>query len=502
MGILDDFTAEGRDFSEYGLQKGCFACSIPTNDADLVALRHDDIVGNRDDRGVITSCDLLQLHDLLREVRDGFQNNRLHVRFIFWFLYFFHALEHLDAALHARCRARFVAEPVDVGFLFLSFALLYFVVLALGLVAFFFFYHVGVVVACVGMEFFVGDFDDFLARVIDESDIVGDRDDGFFPEAAEVLEKDDALDIQMVRRFVEDEDIDFLDQEFRDLHLRLFTPGELHHGAVERGFVEAEIGEDPQLQIVEIVSVVAFQVFLDIPDLIAVLRIAFDIVQTVDSLGDVREDLEHFLPERVFLVLPEEILGEIADPEVRSALYLSLIVVIDADEHLQKRRFPGTVLADEGELVFPIDLQIRVIEEFGMADRLREIGDLDQSRSDRRLRLEEKLWKGIDGAFGIRFSAGQSILDVELFFEVFHEPLHLGLLFDLFGDGREKATAEELDFLIREIRMCLAYPHYDIVQRGDGNRIIVAEHLGHKSPIEYGISVIYKVGRGRNPSVI
>lgn len=95
--------------------------------------------------------------------------------------------------------------------------------LELCLVAFLFFDDVGVVVSGVDIQFLFGDFYDFLTRVIDKGDIVGDRDDGLFPETAEVFEKDDSLDIEMVRRFIENEDIDFLDDKFGNLDFHLFA---------------------------------------------------------------------------------------------------------------------------------------------------------------------------------------------------------------------------------------------------------------------------------------
>ncbi len=76
---------------------------------------------------------------------------------------------------------------------------------------------------------------------------MGDRDDGLFPETAEVLEKDDSLDIEVVRRFIEDENIDFLDDKFGNLDFHLFTSRELCDDAVEIGIVETEIGEDAEL---------------------------------------------------------------------------------------------------------------------------------------------------------------------------------------------------------------------------------------------------------------
>ena len=180
-------------------------------------------------------------------MRDGFQDDRFHVCFALWLGDFFHALKHLDTTLDARCGTCFVAKTIDIGFLFFYLAFLYFIMLELCLVAFLLFDDIGVVVSGVDVEFFLRDFYDFLTRVIDKGDIVGDRDDCLFPETAEVFEKDDSLDIEVVRRFIEDEDIDFLDDKFGNLDFHLFTSRELCHDAVEIGIVEAEIGEDAEL---------------------------------------------------------------------------------------------------------------------------------------------------------------------------------------------------------------------------------------------------------------
>lgn len=167
--------------------------------------------------------------------------------FALWFGDFFHAFEHFDTTLDAGCGTRFIAKSIDVGFLFFYLAFLYFIVLELCLVAFLFFDDIGIVVSGVDIEFFLRDFYDFLTRVIDKGHIVGDGDDGLFPETAKVFEKDDSLDIEVVRWFIEDENIYFVYDKFGDLDFHLFTSRELRHDAVEIGIVEAKIGEDAEL---------------------------------------------------------------------------------------------------------------------------------------------------------------------------------------------------------------------------------------------------------------
>ena len=55
---------------------------------------------------------------------------------------------------------------------------------------------------------------------------MGDREDRLFPDFAEFFQKYNPLNIEMVRRLVEDEEVDLGDEELRDLHLGLLTSGE------------------------------------------------------------------------------------------------------------------------------------------------------------------------------------------------------------------------------------------------------------------------------------
>ena len=55
---------------------------------------------------------------------------------------------------------------------------------------------------------------------------MGDREDRLFPDLAEPFEENNPLDIEMVRRLVEDEEIDLGDEELRDLYLGLLTSRE------------------------------------------------------------------------------------------------------------------------------------------------------------------------------------------------------------------------------------------------------------------------------------
>jgi hypothetical protein len=51
---------------------------------------------------------------------------------------------------------------------------------------------------------------------------VGDRYDGFLPNLAKSLEKDDSFDIKVVRWLIENQEIYFSDEKFGNLYLGLF----------------------------------------------------------------------------------------------------------------------------------------------------------------------------------------------------------------------------------------------------------------------------------------
>ena len=202
MCISRDYSTESGDLSEDGLEKSGLTSSVSPDDSNLITLGHSDVIGDADNRYVVTDYEVFEFEDFFGEMRGGFEDYRFHMSFGGWFLDFLHAFEHLDTTLYARCSTRFVAKTIDVGFLFFYLAFLHFIMLELSLVAFLFFYDIGVVISCIDVEFLLRDLHDFLTGIIDKGDIVRDRDYCLFPQTTEVLEEYYALDIQMVRRFI------------------------------------------------------------------------------------------------------------------------------------------------------------------------------------------------------------------------------------------------------------------------------------------------------------
>ena len=68
-----------------------------------------------------------------------------------------------------------------------------------------------------------------------------DRHDCLLPELAESLKKDNPLNIEMVRRLIEDKEIDFCDKELRNLYLGLLSTREGEDILIELRLTETKI---------------------------------------------------------------------------------------------------------------------------------------------------------------------------------------------------------------------------------------------------------------------
>ena len=112
----------------------------------------------------------------------------------------------------------------------------------------------------------------------------------------------------MIRRLVEDQEIDFRNQELRDLNLGLFTSRKGEDILIELLRTKSEILQDIELEIVATISVMITEKCLDLVDLLARLIIGEDLGESVDPRGDVWKYLEHLLSESIFCILPEEVL--------------------------------------------------------------------------------------------------------------------------------------------------------------------------------------------------
>src|SRR2546426_11239581 len=148
-----------------------------------------------------------------------------------------------------------------------------------------------------------------------------------------------ALDVEVVRRLVEDEEVVILGDEFREGEARAFAAAELADAAVDGIPPEPEAAEEaprPRLR-------------------------RRRIPHAADLLEEGAGEVEFF-----------RLLREIADVQVLAAEHGSRVRLLASDEDLEEGRLPGTVRTDEADLVPLRQLEVDVREEEAAAVGLRD----------------------------------------------------------------------------------------------------------------------------------
>ncbi len=136
--------------------------------------------------------------------------------------------------------AEAVGEFLEGGY----FLLLVFVGGELAFVAFFAFAEEVGVVAGVVDEFFLGDFVNLRHEFVHELAIVGNHQHGAAVVLQVSLKPDERDEVQVVGRFVEEEEVGFHDEEAGEVGAHDPAAGHFFGGAVEVALAEAEAGED------------------------------------------------------------------------------------------------------------------------------------------------------------------------------------------------------------------------------------------------------------------
>src|SRR6266571_1877884 len=157
-----------------------------------------------------------------------------------------------------------------------------------------------------------------------------------------------ALDVEVVRRLVEDEEVVVLGDELREGEARAFSAAELADAAVDRVPPEPEATEEaprPGLR-------------------------RRRIPHAADLLEEGAGEVELL-----------RLLGEIADLQVLAAEHGSRVRLLTSDQHLEEGRLPGAVRADEADLVPLRQLEVDVREEEAAAVGLRDALEAHDART-------------------------------------------------------------------------------------------------------------------------
>ena len=202
--------------------------------------------------------------------------------------------------------------------------------------------------------------------VVDEGAVVADDDDRLPRLDEEVLEPLDRLDVEVVRRLVEEKDIGLLQEELRQLDTHTPAPTELARLSREVASLEAKT-EERQLDSLVIVDLFNSVVLLtqcrhllDNRHILGAIVVGASIEGLVElfhtgcHLVDVAEGLLSFLEDGA-PIFGEEVLGKVGHLHTRGDVDLPAGRLTRTTEDLQQGALTGTILPHEGDAVLGVD---------------------------------------------------------------------------------------------------------------------------------------------------
>ena len=202
--------------------------------------------------------------------------------------------------------------------------------------------------------------------MVDESAVVADDDDRLTRLDEEVLEPLDRLDVEVVRRLVEEEDIGLLQEELCQLDTHTPAPTELARLSREVASLEAKT-EERQLDSLVVVDLFDSVVLLtqcrhllDDRHILGAIVVSASIEGLVELLHtgchlvDVAEGLLSFLEDGA-PVFGEEVLGKVGHLHTRGDVDLTAGRLTRTAEDLQQGALTGTILPHEGDAVLGVD---------------------------------------------------------------------------------------------------------------------------------------------------
>ena len=263
-----------------------------------------------------------------------------------------HAVEAGEQALGERRLAGLGAELVGQGGQALDFLLLLVEGVLLPLLAGRLVGQVGLVVPAVAGDPLVGELDDRVDELVDELAVVGDQQDGALVVLQVVLEPHQRFEVEVVRRFVEQQQVRLHDQQPREVRAHHPAAGERVGRPVEVAFAERQTAQD------------RFGLRFELP-------VGF----VVGARHRPGRQLQHsFVAHRGAFLRQKPNASPLfpADaPLVRRVL---------AKDDRKERGFARAVRPDQGEAVAPVDLQGDVLEQRAAGIGLGNVGNGQHER--------------------------------------------------------------------------------------------------------------------------
>ena len=234
------------------------------------------------------------------------------------------------------------------------------------------------------MALAVFEFQNPLGDVVEEVAIVGHGDDGAGVIVQMAFEPGDAFGIEMVRRFVHQQQVGLLQQELAERDAAFFAAGEFGDVGIagrevhrfHRDFDFAV--EFPGVAGLDLVLHLGLAVeqlfhFVGIGDFAELLGELFVLGEECPGGGDGFFDVA----EDVFVRIEMGFLREQADGEAVGEFGGAVEVLIEAGHDLEQRAFAGAVAAEDADLGAGIEREPDIFEDFALTDLLGQAFDLE-----------------------------------------------------------------------------------------------------------------------------
>ena len=198
---------------------------------------------------------------------------------------------------------------------------------------------------------------------------MGHQNHGALVFAEVAFEPSNRFGIQVVRRFVEEQQIRFFEEQAAESHAALFTAGEVRHRPVARRATKC-VHRNFDItvkapQVLGVDDVLKFRLFVqELVHLVIFHRFGKlhgDFVEAVKNRLFLGDSLHHvFLDGQVRVKL--RFLRQIACGAARFNPRFALELLVDARHDAQQRRLTGTILADNTNLCAIVEAQRNVLQ--------------------------------------------------------------------------------------------------------------------------------------------
>ena len=231
---------------------------------------------------------------------------------------------------------------------------------------------VEIVVPGVGRDLAVVDFRDPGDHAVHELAIVGRHEQGAGPRVQELLEPDDGLDVEMVRRLVHQQHVGVAEQDagHRDAHLP--AARERADVAVDAIVIEPQAVQHFAGLRLEGVAAEVLVLLLHLAEpredavhVARLRRVGHGVLQGLEFVvkrahapAAGNRLVEHRAPRHVF-----DVLAEVADGDLLRDADLALVGLLVAGDHPEQRRLARPVRADQAHLLAGIELERGVDEQ-------------------------------------------------------------------------------------------------------------------------------------------